>query len=130
METNNNKEKREKEEKPERISLLTKWKTKRMVKAQHKLLKIKAKKASEEREEEEKLRETLISCIMEINGTPEKEGILEICDDEGIEVNKALLGTKTTQWLIETWQGALEELAKIVGIKDYEDKIDFKPNHE
>lgn len=87
------------------------------------------KQAEKSEQEERKVCDFIIERLMEIHGEKGKEGILDIIDDDGKEITRKKLEQKNTEWLIDTWEGALNELQKIVGSRDYEDKIDYKEGH-
>lgn len=119
---------KELEEKTE-LTFMERRKYKKMIKEQQKAVKKLRRQEINDEKEEQRIRKTAIFALVEINGEAGNEGILDILDDNEEEMNRNKFEQKSTEWLLETWEAALEEIAKIVGNKEYENKLDFKEGH-
>lgn len=112
-----------------KLTFLERRHYKKQLKIQKKAIKKLRKEYEKEEREETQIRKIAIEALIEINGEAGNEGILDILDEDGKEMNRQKFEEKTTDWLLKTWDEALDEVAKIVGNKEYENKIDFKEGH-
>lgn len=121
---------REELEKKTKLNFLERRHYKKQLTIQKKAIKKLQEQNERDENEEKKVREIAIGALIEINGEAGNEGILDILDDNQTEMNREKFQNKETEWLLKTWDAALDEIAKIVGNKEYENKLDFKTGGE